>query len=324
MGVKVKPKMSKKAAQSAAAKGKSKPASKKAAKPKTSKPKKVKASPTVGLIVQNQEQRVARAQEIRARMEEIIPEVAAHSVEMANMAAEVKRDQLWKEEGFDSWTAWGEHYAKMMQVGRSSLFAMLGAMKALPGVTAEQRAKIGPRKVEKLKRAAKIHKKKTGEDLPVEIIEKAATEPEKQFDDTLRKAELAPDMAVQNIIDASTAEMPSGDNQAGGFVDASRPDPLLHQDKSEQPFRRGKKQASGAVEGSTGDAQQFGSVVEQAVMAQQIITPKLSKIAALELIAAQWLKFPCIREDLQDMTNEQAAEHLSGGSASTAKKRRKK
>jgi len=310
MGAKVKAKMSKKAAQSAVAKGKSKSAGKKAAKPVKTR-KSAKASPTVGLVQSKKEidYRVMRSAEIKKRMCEIIPEVASHSVEMANMAAEVKGKSLWKEEGFDSWTAWGEHYATMMKVGRSSLFAMLGAMKALPGVTAEQRKKIGPRKVEKLKRAAKAHKEKTGEELPPKIIDAATNQPEKEFDETLKREGLAP-------------EVPP----AAEPLKIDAPDPLLHHEKSEQPFRRKGFQSSGAVEGESGDAQQFGSVVEQAVAAQQIIEPELSKIEALEKIAAQWMKFPCVLEAYQECSNFEAAAALSAMAAVTARngKKRKK
>lgn len=320
MGVKVKPKMSKKAAMAAAAKGKPKPASKKAAKlakQKKQKPGKVQAIATViPAIDVDALNRDANANE--SKLQEMIPEHVACGAEIYNVMADHMERQLWKygDTPYASKEAFITHYAELAKISTRTLKAVMSANKFLPGVTAETKKRIGPRKLKKVVAAVKKHRAKTGNpeaEPPAEIIEAAIEQPEAKFDETLRAADLAPESA-------STAHDAGGASTVHGLEDnefvnikETHADPLLHQDKSEQPFRRNKKQASGVVEGAHGDAQQFSSVIEQAVAAQQLIEPELAKIDALELIAKQWLKFPCVREDLQDMTNEQAAEHLSGG-----------
>lgn len=307
MRVKVKPKMSKKAAMAAAAKGKSKPASKKAAKPakqKKQKPEKVQAVATViPAIDVDALNRDANANE--AKLQEMIPEHVARGAEIYNVMADHMERQLWKygDKPYASKEAFITHYAELAKISTRTLKAVMSANKFLPGVTAETKKKIGPRKLKKVVAAVKKHRKKTGNpeaEPPAEIIEAAIEQPESKFDETLRDADLAPDVTPEEV---PSEPLPFSE---------PKPDPLLHEETSEQPFRKIKNRASGVIEGAHGDAQQFSSAVEQAVSAQQIIEPELSKVEALELIAKQWLKFPCVREDLQDMTNEQAAEHLGG------------
>lgn len=245
------------------------------------------------------------------RLQEMIPEHVVRGAEIYNVMEDHRARELWKfgSTPYKSWDAFLGHYAELAKISKRTLEAVVSSNKFLPGVSAETKKAAGPRKVKKLVAAAKKHKKKTGKDLPPEIIDAAVKQPEKQFDETLRAADLAPEKSEPVQHSAKFWDGPQAD-----------PDPLLHHEAKEQPFRRGKNGGSGAIEGKRGTAQKFASVIAEAVeMAYLIYTPEQMGLAdgdeaededVLRFIVGQWKKFPCARPGMEDMTHEQCAEHI--------------
>lgn len=328
--------MSKQAARAAAEKeaaakkitkpAKKKPAAKtpKAAKPKpapkSKKPVKVKAGKPGALISVIDDSALKALQADAAKSEKILKEdMPRLFTESANVYAvwqDFKERELWRHTPtpYKSESAFQAELAQLSGVTQRTLQLIASANAALPGVPHETKKKIGARKLKKAVAAVKKLKKKTGNPdatLPDEIIEKAKTQSEQEFTETLEGAGLGPDKQEPP---AKSGTIPFGS------VTRDTADELLHHEAKAQPFRRGKNGGSGAVEGKRGTAQKFASVIAEAVeMAYLIYTPEQMGLAdgdeaadedVLRFIVGQWKKFPCARPGMEDMTHEQCAEHI--------------
>lgn len=178
-------------------KGKKPKAAKPAKAPKQSKAK--KSTALVLLVDPKITQRLnADAIENESRLAELIPQHMARGVEIYNVMQDHQERELWKygKTPYKSWTAFVEHYAELASISKRTLQAVISSNKALPGVSAEVKKKIGPRKLKKVVAAVVKHRKKTGNpaaEAPAEIIDAAVRQPEAEFDRTLESAGLAPE-----------------------------------------------------------------------------------------------------------------------------------
>lgn len=237
-----------------------------------------------------------------------IPEYIAKGAHIYNVMDDFKKRELWKfaPTPYKSWTAFVEHYAEMAKVSTRTLFGVIGATKALPGVSAEVKKKIGPRKLQKLARAAKTIKKKTQNaeaELPPEIIEKAAEQPEAEFDETLRGAGLVDEPLPPAV---ETAPMFEGESRVSASpnapVEVHSPNPARH--------------AEVATDSVTGNKK-----VDRAIaVAIQVYDPAMKIDEALEFVCSQWLKSTCDREGYEDMTNDAAADEIGKAKKNGRKK----
>lgn len=324
--------MSKQAARAAAekeaaAKKTTKPAKKKSAvktpkpkpAPKGKTPAKIKAGKPGALISVIDDSALKALQADAAKSEKILKEdMPRLFTESANVYAvwqDFKERELWRHTPtpYKSESAFQAELAQLSGVTQRTLQLVASANAALPGVPHETKKKIGARKLKKAVAAVKKLKKKTGNPdaaLPDEIIEKAKTQSEQEFTETLEGAGLGPDKPEPP---AKSGTIPFGSMTVPA-------DELLHHEPKAQPFRRGKNGGSGAVEGKRGTAQKFASVIAEAVeMAYLIYTPEQMGLAdgdeaededVLRFIVGQWKKFPCARPGMEDMTHEQCAEHI--------------
>jgi len=232
-------------------------------------------------------------------LESSIPEYIAKGVQIYNVMDDFKKRELWKfaKTPYKSWTAFVEHYAELAHVSTRTLFGVIGATKALPGVSAEVKKKIGPRKLQKLARAAKTIKKKTQNqeaELHPEIIEKAASQTESEFDETLRGAGLVDEPLPPPV---QTAPMFQEESRVSVSPDA----PV--EVRSGDPVRH--------VETAT-DSVTGNHTVDRAIaVAIQVYDPQMNIDQALEFVCKLWLKSTCDREGFEDMTNDAAADEIA-------------
>lgn len=286
----------------------------KPAKGKKAKAVKKEKKPAVGTLVPvidpaelKQLQQDAAAGE--KELENSIPEYIAKGVQIYNVMDDFKKRELWKfaKTPYKSWTAFVEHYAELAHVSTRTLFGVIGATKALPGVSAEVKKKIGPRKLQKLARAAKTIKKKTQNaeaELPAKVIEQATEQTEEEFDTTLREAGLV-DEPLPSPID--TAPMFEDESRVSASpnapVEVHSPDASRHADVATDSVTGNKK-------------------VDRAIaVAIQVYDPAMKIDEALEFVCSQWLKSTCDREGFDDMTNDAAADEISKGKKNGRSKR---
>lgn len=215
--------------------------------------------------------------------------------------------ELWRytPTPYESETAWKRD--KAVKLGSAAmLFNIASGFKELKGETTQkQREQMGPRKRAVATSAAKKAKKK-GKKLPPEVID-AAVNPEvseQQLRQKVEDAGLAPD--PEPIISDTSQE------KFAGF----EPDPLLAKSGTNTrpvPLRNG---GSGAVQGKSGEAEQYDSVIRQAIETYRAIYaegPDVDDVGdgeILKAICGAWLNSECGRSDLADMTNVQACDHL--------------
>jgi hypothetical protein len=239
------------------------------------------------------------AADAEKKLTEGIPDFIAQGANLHAVMEDVTKRELWKftPVPYKSKTAFVEHYAELAHVSTRTLFGVMGAAKALPGVSAEVKKKIGPRKLQKLAKAVRTLKKKTENpeaELPPEIIEKAAQQPEAEFEETLRE---------------------------GGFVEAPLPPAAetapMFQDESrvsvsrDAPVEVHSPVASRHTEVAT-DSVTGNKKVDRAIaVAIQVYDPEMKIDEALEFVCSQWLKSTCDREGYEDMTNDAAADELA-------------
>lgn len=339
--------VSKKAARAAAEKEaaakKSKPVKVKAGKPaKQSKGKKASKPPAKSAKAQKQQSTALvpaatidnvrelheAANEGRARLKVIIPEHMVRGAEIYNIMQDHQDRALWKfgDDPYKSWPAFVEDFAKIADISKRTLEAVVSSNKFLPGVNAETKKKIGPRKLKKAVAAVKKHRAKTGNpeaELPPQVMKAASEQTEAEFDRTLKEHDLAPEREepIEKTPDMFTGDDARRSDTLGSFVAAGMASEAEEHDLTDHTA------AGGSVTFDPMQEQEENpSVLIAVTTARTIFAEELADVVAedvLSFIVRQWLKFPCTREDLQDMTNEGAAEHLNALSGN-GKKRRKK
>lgn len=223
--------------------------------------------------------------------------------------------ELWRytPTPYESETAWKRD--KAVKLGSAAmLFNIASGFKELKGETTQkQREQMGPRKRAVATSAAKKAKKK-GKKLPPEVIE-AAVNPEVSEQELRQKVEdagLSPDRPATFIM---AAEPIISDTSRERFAPLN-PDSLLAKSETNTrlvPLRNG---GSGAVEGKSGEAEQYDSVIRQAIETYRAIYaegPDVDDVGdgeILKAICGAWLNSECGRSDLADMTNVKACDHL--------------
>lgn len=198
--------------------------------------------------------------------------------------------ELWRyvPTPYESETAWKRD--KAVKLGSAAmLFNIASGFKELKGETTQkQREQMGPRKRAVATSAAKKAKKK-GKKLPPEVIE-AAVNPEVSEQELRKKvgdAGLAPD--PEPIISDTSQE------NFAGF----EPDPL----------RNG---GSGTVEGKSGEAEQYDSVITRAIeVYKRLYDQDASEMEALKSLCGKFLNDECWRAGMTSMTNIQAYDELT-------------
>lgn len=324
MPVKVESVMSKKSAQAAAAKSKpapkSKPASKKAAKPKkkTTATVAVKSKKAIQAEAKSQALELQLNKDADAAMKTLtdgIPDLMKRGESLQAIMEDVKKRELWRKGSnpFKSQSAFLEHFATIANVSIRTLQGTMGAIKALPGVSAAKRQAIGPRKLARLGAAARVAASK-GEVLPPEVIEGAESRTEAEVEEDLiarglkQRPEPEPDngtfsyddMVESRPLHSVLAEGDYGTQSAapdtGPFEDVPHATPEPEEVSDDYSIQLPRE----------------GTSLE-AVNAVQAIYPELNlgDANAVEWILADWLKTQC-RDDVRfpDQTNGQAADSL--------------
>lgn len=242
------------------------------------------------------------------QLEKDLPEYIAKGANIYQTLDDVKQRELWKftSTPFKSWTAFVEHFAKIVDLSTRTLFGVIGATKALPGVSAEVKKKIGPRKLQKAAKAVKVLKKKTQNpeaELPPEIIRKAAEQPESEFDETLREAGL-----IDNPPPPAPETAPMFKEEPYVVIPKDAPVEV----RSGDPVRH----VQTATDSVTGNQK-----VDRAIaVAIQVYDPGMKIDEALEFVCSQWLKSTCDREGYEDMTNDAAADEIAKAKKNGRKK----
>lgn len=168
----------------------SKPASKKATpKKKTTATVAVKSKKTIQAEAKSQALELQLNKDADAAMKTLtdgIPDLMKRGESLQAIMEDVKKRELWRKGSnpFKSQSAFLEHFATMAHVSIRTLQGTMGAIKALPGVSAAKRQAIGPRKLAKLGAAARVAASK-GEVLPPEVIEGAASRTEAEVEEDL-------------------------------------------------------------------------------------------------------------------------------------------
>lgn len=270
-------------------KGKKSP---KAAKPEKA-PKVAKSVALIPLIDPKElKQLQSDAAQAMQKLEEGIPDFIAQGANLHAVMEDVTSRELWKfaPVPFKSKSAFVAHFAELAHVSERTLFGVMGAAKALPGVSAEKKKEIGPRKLQKLAKAARLLKKKTQNpeaELPAEIIEKAATQPVEEFEQTLQQegyAEPEPEPVIE------TASMFAVPDEPGSI-----------------PTSAPRVAKSSVSDSATGDPD-----VDRAIaVAIAVYDPEFTVEEALRFIARMFLKSECTKEGYEDMNNDAAADEIA-------------
>ncbi len=240
------------------------------------------------------------AADAEKKLTEGIPDFIAQGANLHAVMEDVTKRELWKftPTPYKSKTAFIEHYAELAHVSTRTLFGVMGAAKALPGVSAEVKKKIGPRKLQKLARAVKTIKKKTGNqdaELPPEIITKAAEEPEATFEETLRDAglvdeQLPPPPETAPMFQEPVVGVVAGIDVAHGH-DTSV---TFHPSQAVPDTATGNKTVDRAI-----------------AVAIKVYGPEMTIDQALEFVCKMWLKSTCDLDGYDDMTNDAAADEMA-------------
>lgn len=292
----------------------SKPASKKATPKKkgaTVAPKKK----VTALAVDPKRQ--AKAIEIDGRMASAVKSMISGSEEVVEIASEMEKGGHWKDlpEKYTSFTAWMNKYAEQAHVSIRTLKGGISFAKATPQLSAAERKNIGPRKGAKITAAAKAAEAK-GQTLDPEILEKAAerTEEEVRADLVERGLIIETQKDGAEEHDANfdeNREVLSGSASAQFYSVPAEGD---YGAQSAVPDHGPFEDVPHATPEPEADEMEENPAVVIAVATARIIFSEGLGDSVVEdvlsFIVRQWLRSPCTREDLQDMTNEQAAEHL--------------
>lgn len=354
MGVKVKQLASKKSAIAATQKpAKSKPTKKpaKAAKPKKKSGATVasKSKKAIQAEAKNQALELQLNKDADAAMKTLtegIPDLMKRGENLHAVMEDVKKRELWRKGSnpFKSQSEFLNHFASMAHVSIRTLQGTMGAIKALPGVSAEKRKAIGPRKLAALGTAARNLRQSTGDEganLPDEIIDAAPGRTEAEVRADLVERGLivdAPKPEPQTINQGDEPALPEnfGDlgyenykqvptfsREAGDEITAEVP--AEHHKSAMQSVH----EFFGATPETVGiDLPREGVAVEAITEARLIFAEKFpeetTEAELVLFILGQWRKSPCSFPGLEDMTNEGAFEHLGGFHPKTKKPNGKK